>query len=56
MNKAVVGVIGGVVVIAAGVALYANSNKSTTKQDTQKQPLLTLVVRCLPWDRRPCNH
>lgn len=47
MNKAVVGVIGGVVVIAAGVALYANSNKSTTKQDTQKKATSNLSGKVL---------
>lgn len=47
MNKAVVGVIGGVVVIAAGVALYANSNKSTTKQATQKTATSNLSGKVL---------
>lgn len=47
MNKAVVGVIGGVVVIAAGMALYANSNKSTTKQDTKKTATSNLSGKVL---------
>ncbi len=32
MNKTVIGVVGGVVVIAAGLAIYANSNSHTDKK------------------------
>lgn len=34
MNKTVIGVVGGVVVIAAGLAIYANSNSHTDKNTT----------------------
>ncbi|CAM3082600.1 phosphate ABC transporter substrate-binding protein [Leuconostoc rapi] len=49
MNKTIVGVIGGVVVIAAGVAIYtnANSGKSTAKNEASKASSTNLSGKVL---------